>query len=149
MIIYAMSYVKKILFEKNGLIKKALSVGAFLLLVICVYFLPRYVSIEYGFFGCMLPVLASAFDFCKVDSVPKWIRKFDNPYIRLLMLSVGLVFLGGMKFSTQHYALLSIPLLLLYSGQRGRGKIKYFFYAFYPLHIIALILVYYLIRIFA
>ena len=148
-IIYTMSYVKKILFGNVSTVKKAVSVIAFLLLVICVYILPRYVSIEYGFFGCMLPVLVSACDFSKIDSVPKWIRRFDNRYVSLLLLAVGLIFLGGMKLRTQHYALLSIPILLLYSGQRGSANIKYFFYVFYPLHIIALILIYYVIRNFA
>ena len=34
------------------------------------------------------------------------------------------------------YSLLSIPLVLLYNGKRGSKKLKYFFYAFYPVHIL-------------
>ena len=40
--------------------------------------------------------------------------------------------------SMQYYALLSIPVLLLYSGKRGKLNLKYFFYVFYPLHLLAI-----------
>ena len=42
--------------------------------------------------------------------------------------------LGG----TQWYSLLALPLLLLYSGKRGKANLKYFFYIFYPVHLVVL-----------
>ena len=36
------------------------------------------------------------------------------------------------------YALLALPILLLYSGKRGKANLKYFFYIFYPVHLAAL-----------
>ena len=38
------------------------------------------------------------------------------------------------------YALLSIPILLLYNGKKGYN-LKYFFYAFYPAHLLILIII--------
>ena len=32
-------------------------------------------------------------------------------------------------------ALLALPLLMLYSGRRGKWNMKYFFYIFYPAHL--------------
>ena len=40
--------------------------------------------------------------------------------------------------SVQIYALMALPLLLCYSGQRGKWKMKYFFYIFYPVHLVLL-----------
>jgi hypothetical protein len=38
----------------------------------------------------------------------------------------------------QSWCLLALPLLLCYSGKRGRRKMKYFFYIFYPAHLVLL-----------
>jgi hypothetical protein len=40
--------------------------------------------------------------------------------------------------SIQVYSLLSLPVLMCYSGKRGKWKMKYFFYIFYPIHLAAL-----------
>ena len=29
----------------------------------------------------------------------------------------------------------ALPLLLLYSGKRGKWRMKYFFYVYYPIHL--------------
>ena len=56
----------------------------------------------------------------------------------VLMMAVSLAFLGAEMGGIQHYALLAVPLLLLYNGQRGKAKLKYFFYIFYPVHLVVL-----------
>lgn len=34
------------------------------------------------------------------------------------------------------FTLLSVPFIALYNGERGKARMKYFFYIFYPLHIV-------------
>lgn len=93
-----------------------------------VYALNRVLTIDYGFWGCMLPVFASVFHG----------TKYDDNRIHALMLGLGLIPLIAGMSSIQIYALLALPLLLCYSGQRGKLKMKYFFYIFYPLHLVLL-----------
>ena len=57
---------------------------------------------------------------------------------RVLALGVGLAILAGVSGGIQVYSLLALPLLLLYSGRRGRLNLKYFFYIFYPVHLAVL-----------
>ena len=92
--------------------------------VAAVYLLTQYVSVDYGFWGVMTPVLAGAFR-----------GKTDKRYISVLMLGAGLLLVSGYLGGVQIYSLFALPLLLLYSGKRGKWKMKYFFYIFYPLHL--------------
>ena len=51
-------------------------------------------------------------------------------------------FIGNLK--TQWGMFLALPLLLSFSGERGKFHLKYFFYLYYPLHLVFL----YLLRLF-
>lgn len=88
----------------------------------------QILTIDYGFWGIMIPVFA-AFSQGKGKTGSK---------LPVLMTAVGLIFLGADLGGVQHYALLAIPLLLLYNGQRGKANLKYFFYIFYPVHLAVL-----------
>mgnify|MGYP002732544375 CR=1 FL=1 len=88
----------------------------------------QILTIDYGFWGIMTPVFA-AFSLGKGKTGSK---------LPVLMTAVGLIFLGADLGGIQHYALLAIPLLLLYNGQRGKANLKYFFYFFFPVHLAVL-----------
>ena len=92
-----------------------------------VYGLTQIVTLDYGFWGIMVPVFVS------LAHVRKWPR-----WAEVVLLGAGLRFLAADFGGIQHYALLSLPLLLLYNGQRGKVNMKYFFYIFYPVHLVVL-----------
>lgn len=51
----------------------------------------------------------------------------------------GMTYENLFILNDQWFMVLSIPFILLYSGQRGK-KMKYFFYMYYPLHVYVLVL---------
>lgn len=76
--------------------------------------------IDYGLFGVILPVVIY---FVK----GKWHKLL---FATIMLLPIVLE-LGDFQI----YSLNAIPLLALYNGQRGKLRLKYMFYIFYPLHL--------------
>lgn len=144
--IYAMQFFKKTLFDGSALYKQILSGALFIATVIGVYLLCETVTIDYGFWGCMLPVFASIFDFHRIPA-PEELKKLDSLLLRVLCLGVGLGMLAisYAPVTLPVYAFPAILILLLYNGKKGKTKLKYFFYLFYPLHLVLLEGVYLLI----
>ncbi len=95
--------------------------------VIAVYLLTRYVVVDYGFFGVMLPVFASLF-----KDKPRRLAMFGAG---LLAVSLEQYLLGSM---TQFFSLFALVPLFLYNGKQGKYKLKNFFYIFYPAHMVFL-----------
>lgn len=133
MMIYLLQNAKKVIFSDARVAVKVAHSAAFVVGVAAVYILNMYLEIDYGFHGCMLPVYASLFDFRGIN-VPHGIERLDNRYIRLVCFIPGMLVLC-IGNPIQLYAFAALPLLLLYNGERGRFKMKYFFYVFYPLHL--------------
>lgn len=105
----------------------------------------HFVVFDYGYIGMLAPVLISLFDFSSVK-VPTRVRFLDSQPVRLLMLACVCIALSlkntslktelfGCSFTIQVFNLFALPLLALYNGKVGVKKLKYFFYAFYPLHL--------------
>lgn len=85
--------------------------------------LAQWVNAEYGAYGVGLVFTA-------------WACRQEPAQLLICWTALtGLAFLpGAVMGGDQILALLTIPLLLCYNGQRGRGW-RWFFYAFYCLHI--------------
>ena len=108
--------------------KTALSGLVFVASVIVVYILNENLTIDYGFWGCMLPVFAAAAHG----------TKYDRAATSTLLLGLGLIPLAVSIGDNQILSLLALPLLFAYNGKRGTWNLKYFFYIFYPIHLVLL-----------
>jgi hypothetical protein len=75
-------------------------------------------EIDYGLSGVLLPVL------------------IYGAGTRGLL--VGLALLGLKYGGSQWLAFLSVPLLMMYNGQRGKTKIGKLFYWYYPVHLVVI-----------
>lgn len=138
LVIYAMQYLKEVLFTaENCHSRRCAAVLLFLAVIAGVYFLNRHLYIDYGFWGCMTPVFASAFR-KPSSNPPSHLDRLDNSLIHVFMLGIGLIIVACMSGRIQFYSLLALPLLMLYSGKRGTRKMKSFFYVFYPAHLVVL-----------
>ncbi len=120
--------------EKNSTLLKVAALLAFLIALAGVYLLNRYFIVDYGFLGCLTPLCASLFLGAEgklkvLDSIPCRVAAMALPLMGLALTVAA---------TPQWYALLALPLLLLYNGKRGKYKMKYFFYIFYPAHLVLL-----------
>ena len=151
--------IKKSIFaDKKYLLASAYSL-LFIAAMIGTWFLFEAVEFDYGFFGMLIPVLINLFDFKGIEA-PKPLQALDSFWGRFICYSIGvslIVFqhapryldVFGKSLPMEYFAFLSIPTLLLYNGKVGNKKLKYFFYIFYPVHLVVLEAIALLIYIFA
>lgn len=122
--IYALDRAMKQNTLKAWLLTAAVSVAVIFLSVALPRLLPGTdYAIDYGFWGILLPVLV----YVPTD------RRRKLVVFALVLLSLCLA-IGGVQW----FSLLSLIPLALYSGQRGKRKLKYLFYIYYPLHLAAI-----------
>ena len=149
-LIYALDFVKWAYLSGEGNSRaKVVSPLLFIALTLLAYYLTTVLRIDYGFFGIMMPVFASITDMRGYD-IPENIRWIENHYVRVLMMAIPMLIRMINHEPIMWYSLLALPILLLYSEKRGKWKMKYFFYVFYPVHLgliyIIVVLVYLLSR---
>lgn len=138
-IIYALDALKTAVFAKDHkwysiTLTAILFAGSIALAL----FLDKTVDLDYGFSGCLLPVFPSLLNVPRTERSTEVFERLDRKLPRVLLTAVGILALSFDYGGTQFFSLLTIPLLLLYSEERGRWNMKYFFYVFYPLHLVLL-----------
>ncbi len=80
-------------------------------------------AIDYGIWGVLLPV------FVYLGRTRKQ---------QLCLAAVDMLFLSITLQGVQWYSFAVLPLLAVYSGKRGKLKLKYLFYVYYPLHLVVI-----------
>lgn len=137
--IYSLDLLKTSLF-RDVLHSKIFSALLFLAVIAAIAVIDKTVDLDYGFEGCMLPVFASLF--VKPRSVPSsYFDKLDCIPVRIFATAIGMLLLAVGSHPIQYWSFFSLPLLLLYSEKRGTLKTKYFFYIFYPVHLVLIELI--------
>ena len=128
-LVYSFNNLKREIFCVNrSIARQCFATLIFVAVTVLVYILNLIFYIDYGFFGCMTPVFASIFGSDRKDFI-----KYN-----VLSMGVCLIILSAVLGGVQIYSIFAIPLLLIYSGKRGKYKLKSFFYIFYPLHFMIL-----------
>ncbi|MBO7535966.1 MAG: hypothetical protein J6T34_02335 [Bacilli bacterium] len=141
-LIYLLDDIDKAIRNKKKLLS-FISITVFVALLIGLNILVYYSLIfdaNFGYYGIIVPVILYA--------VKKYLNKHSWWIYVDCILLIGL-FVARMIMTNNVYVLFSlfvIPLLLMYNGNRGKWKIKYFFYFFYPLHLAAIYLISMLFR---
>lgn len=116
---------------KLGKQDKYLLMSSFILvtlgLLTIIYYITTITKFDYGIFGVIIPVL---------------IYLFKDKNLKLLVLIISLIvhsFVNGVfPIYICMFSLCAIPLLGLYNGEKGDMNLKYFFYLYYPLHLVIL-----------
>lgn len=130
---------KQVLFSgKHSLGTRLLCFLPVPLAIVALYYINIGFAPDYGFYGCLFPFFASFFHAPRGCECPEWWKTLDILPVHLLMLVIPMCLLNFSFGGVQHFSLLAIPLLALYSGKRGKWKMKYLFYLYYPIHLVAL-----------
>lgn len=88
-----------------------------------------FFDIDYSLAGILMPVLIY---------IPNYftnVNEEEKRLYKLILTALGCVATTlGNSWSVQWYSLLAIIPLALYNGRRGKLKLKYLFYIYYPVH---------------
>lgn len=147
LIIYSLQGLKKQLIAGNKNIPRILLSSMLILTsVVLAYALCRRCEVDYGFWGIMLPVWAELLDISAfTQKSPEKIKSFEKPLI-YAGFAAGLLLLASDMGGIQYYSLLALLPIVFTGSRRGKLNLKYFFYVFYPLHLLIIEGLAYLIK---
>ena len=139
LLIYLLDAAKRALLAEDGRrTDRILMPMAFLLAATAVFLFCRFFEVDYGFVGCMVPVILSLPNTRGIENAPPRLRRLDTVPARIPLSCLGILLIALEFGALQLFSALAIPFLLLYSGKRGKCRMKYFFYIFYPAHLVIL-----------
>lgn len=144
LLVWAFDRVKLSFLGGYGKLELVLSVIVFAALLAGAVILSSIFLFDYALPGIVTPLFCSIFR--SRDGYPDSLVRFDNKFVHVALLAIPLTFLVAESAPVQLFSFLALPLLLLYSGNRGKYRMKYFFYVFYPLHLLVLELISFLIK---
>lgn len=122
--------------KKKGLI--ILSASVFTVLVIGLNFVAHYTQLfdaAYGYYGIMAPVVLYIAKKYLHDT--KWCVACEVLLLAIMFVARTLI----VHMPIVLFSFISLPLILMYNGKRGKWNLKYAFYLFYPLHIVIIYLI--------
>lgn len=128
LLIYLVQWVKRSVISEK-IVKSVISSIALIFSITLVYMLTSsdfaysIIRVDYGFWGIMLPVFVSI---------------FNKRNLKLIMFAVGLVAVCLSLNFTQWASFMALIILMCYNGERGKIRLKYLYYAYYPLHLVVL-----------
>lgn len=136
-LIYSFQKLKQVIFQNQfNLHPQIFYLVLFVIVLIFCMLACDFLAVDYGFCGVMVAFFANIPNFKDIDA--GLLTRFDKTWTRLLFLAIALLLLAIRYAGTQIAALFALLPLCMYNGTRGKIKLKYFFYVFYPLHIIIL-----------
>lgn len=117
--------------KKKNVTRCALMVGVvlaaiFLSVVAPVLFKEIGFRMDYDFLGVFLPV---------------GVYYAGDKRKKLMVLAIAMAIMSATSKPIQWISMLSVLLLMLYNGTRGKAKMKYVFYIFYPAHLAIIFLI--------
>ena len=136
LVIYSLDYLKSAVCDKNSTKRKTIVSSLLFALALSSAVAASIIfDLDYGLAGCLLPVFPSLFNTPKMADPPTTFKTVDTKTFRILATSIGTACLCIGADWRQVFGFSAIPLLCLYSEKRGKLKLKYLFYVFYPLHL--------------
>lgn len=138
LLVYAFAFLKEQLFAWERSVSCTLAaLVLFVLLLAGVVLLGKILDLDYDATGCMVPLYASLLHppRKRADTA---LHRIDRPCWHVLSMTAGLLLLSADHGGIQWLCLLALPILLLYTGKRGKARMKYFFYIFYPAHLLVI-----------